>query len=91
MELTHLATSTSRSMPLTEVFDDPGTTSPSSSQPLPEITECDSSGQSKAHPIDETFDSGPGHLRHRHRIRRYPIPRLCWKVTAKSKTRPKAR
>ncbi len=59
VELTHLATSTSKSMPLTEMFDDPGHYVAEFVPTAPGDYRVRFFGSIEGNAIDETFDSGP--------------------------------
>ncbi len=59
VELTHLSTSMSTSMPLTEVFDDPGHYVAEFIPTAPGDYRVRFFGSIEGNPIDETFDSGP--------------------------------
>ncbi len=59
VELTHLSTSTSKSMPLTEMFDDPGHYVAEFIPTAPGDYRVRFFGSIEGNPIDETFDSGP--------------------------------
>ena len=59
VELTHLSTSISKSMPLTEMFDDPGHYVAEFIPTAPGDYRVRFFGSIEGNPIDETFDSGP--------------------------------
>ncbi len=59
VELTHVSTSTSTSMPLTEMFDDPGHYVAEFIPTAPGDYRVRFFGSIEGNPIDETFDSGP--------------------------------
>ena len=59
MELTHLSTSTSKSMQLTEMFDDPGHYVAEFVPTAPGDYRVRFFGSIEGNAIDETFDSGP--------------------------------
>ena len=59
VEITHVSTSTSRTMPLTEVFDDPGHYVAEFIPTAPGDYRVRFFGSIEDNPVDETFDSGP--------------------------------
>ena len=59
VEITHVSTSTSRTMPLTEVFDDPGHYIAEFIPTAPGDYRVRFFGTIEGNAIDETFDSGP--------------------------------
>ncbi len=59
VEITHVSTSTSKSMPLTEKFDDPGHYVAEFIPTAPGDYRVRFFGSIEGNPVDETFDSGP--------------------------------